>query len=525
MTSLAEKFRYVPMAIKPVAKDAPPKVIIIGAGIAGLSCGCYLQMNGVQTEILEAGELPGGLCTAWRRGQYVFDGCLRWLIGSVPLADTPSLFHRMWQELGAIDGRSILIDDSIFRIEAPDGQAFDVPTDLDKLAVELKRLSPEDSRHIDALIKDAHKCIIIEPLEQALDLTSFREKMRVGMRFMPIVMVVLKYKNHPLGDYLSRYKSAFLRKTLQLVAGNERMSALVLPMVLALRSRKDTGFVAGGSWDFAMAIASRYEQLGGQFRYHAKVTRVHTENNRAVGVECEDGTTLPASTVISCADGYATIYKMLDGRYVNKKINFLYEKCETFTSLIQISLGIGKVFPGTPHTLNLMLPERLQVDDQTFHDCFEVETFLSDSGLCPEGSTMMTVRLPTRYQFWMDLKKNDPRRYRAEKKNILRKIMTILDKRFPGLATNLERFDVATPSTFVDYTHNWRASYEGWLPTPQVLGQRIAYTLPGLKNFYMAGHWVIAGGGLPSAAIAGREVAQILCAQKRIPFTSTMPGR
>ena len=38
---------------------ASPKVIIIGAGIAGLSCGCYLQMNGIQTEILEASLLPG----------------------------------------------------------------------------------------------------------------------------------------------------------------------------------------------------------------------------------------------------------------------------------------------------------------------------------------------------------------------------------------------------------------------------------------------------------------------------------
>ena len=72
---------------------APRKVIIIGGGIAGLSCGCYLQMNGFQTEILEAGARPGGLCTAWHRGPYVFDGCLRWLIGTRP----PSAFHQVWQ--------------------------------------------------------------------------------------------------------------------------------------------------------------------------------------------------------------------------------------------------------------------------------------------------------------------------------------------------------------------------------------------------------------------------------------------
>ena len=64
------------------------------------------------------------------------------------------------------------------------------------------------------------------------------------------------------------------------------------------------------------------------------------------------------------------------------------------------------------------------------------------------------------------------------------------------------------------YTGNWQGSYEGWLPTPRILGRRIPYTLPGLKDFYMAGHWVVAGGGLPSAALSGRYVAQMICATK-----------
>ncbi len=75
-------------------------MIIIGGGIAGLSCGCYLQMNGYKTEILEANTAPGGLCVAWDRGPYVFDGCLRWLVGTNP----SSSFNQIWNELGAIGG-------------------------------------------------------------------------------------------------------------------------------------------------------------------------------------------------------------------------------------------------------------------------------------------------------------------------------------------------------------------------------------------------------------------------------------
>jgi phytoene dehydrogenase-like protein len=62
--------------------DAPMnrnKAIIIGAGVAGLSAGCHLQSSGYETEIYEAHTLPGGLCTAWRRGAFLFDGCIHWL--------------------------------------------------------------------------------------------------------------------------------------------------------------------------------------------------------------------------------------------------------------------------------------------------------------------------------------------------------------------------------------------------------------------------------------------------------------
>jgi phytoene dehydrogenase-like protein len=509
--------------VKNTAMAAPVpagKVIIIGAGIAGLSCGCYLQMCGIQTEILEAGLLPGGLCTAWHRGPYVFDGCLRWLIG----AQQPSAFHQIWTELGALTGRKVFIHDEMLRIECADGQTLIVPTDLDKLAREFKRIAPEDSGLIDKLVRDARRCAPLEPpLENALELMTHFEKMKLGLRYLPMVPTIFRYKSLPITTYVARYKNKFLREALQLIVGNEDMSALVLVMLLAFRTRNNTGFVAGGSWDFAMAIADRYTRLGGTVRYKTRVTTVKVENNRATGVQCADGTFVPADTVVSCADGHTTIFKMLEGKFVDKKIRYLYDHCQPFPAIVQVSLGIKRTFPDAPHTLNLPLREPIRIDDQTRCDRLEVETFGSESGLCPAGTTVMTLRFQTRYEFWTGLKKNSPQLYRAEKKRVVQECIALLDQRFPGLAEHLERSDIATPATYVRYTGNWQGSYEGWLPTPRILGRRISYTLPRLKNFYMAGHWVVAGGGLPSAALAGRYVAQMVCAQHGKKFTPNVP--
>ena len=395
---------------------------------------------------------------------------------------------------------------------------------MDKLAQEFKRVAPEDGALIDKLVRDARRCAPLEPpLENPLELMTHFEKMKLGLSILPMVPAILRHKNLPIPAYVARFKNKFLREALQIIVGNEDMSALVLVMLLAFRTRNNTGFVAGGSWDFAMAIADRYTRLGGTVRYKTRVASVKVENNRAIGVLCADGMFVPASTVVSCADGHTTIFKMLDGKFVDKKILYLYEHCQPFPAIVQVSLGIKKLFPDAPHTLNLPLRQPLRVDDQKPYDRLEVETFGSESGLCPEGTSVMTVRLQTRYEFWMGLKKDDVQRYRAEKKQVVHDIIAALDQRFPGLAAQVERSDIATPATFVRYTGNWQGSYEGWLPTPRILGRRIPYTLPRLKNFYMAGHWVVAGGGLPSAALAGRYVAQMVCAQNGKTFAATTP--
>jgi phytoene dehydrogenase-like protein len=48
-------------------------IIIIGTGLAGLSTGCFGQMNGYKTKIFEMQEKPGGVCVSWKRNGYTFD--------------------------------------------------------------------------------------------------------------------------------------------------------------------------------------------------------------------------------------------------------------------------------------------------------------------------------------------------------------------------------------------------------------------------------------------------------------------
>ena len=85
-----------------------------------------------------------------------------------------------------------------------------------------------------------------------------------------------------------------------------------------------------------------------------------------------------------------------------------------------------------------------------------------------------------------------------------------LERKLGGIRENLEMTDVSTPATVIRYTGNWKGSFEGWLMTKETGFTSLPKTLPGLKDFYMAGHWVEPGGGVPAALLSGRNLAQVI---------------
>jgi len=88
----------------------------------------------------------------------------------------------------------------------------------------------------------------------------------------------------------------------------------------------------------------------------------------------------------------------------------------------------------------------------------------------------------------------------------------------PDIRRSVEVTDVSTPATVIRYTNNWRGSMEGWLMTPATGFTPLRNTLPGLRQFLMAGQWIMPGGGLPSGVLTGRLAVRKLCKEDRIPF-------
>jgi phytoene dehydrogenase-like protein len=162
------------------------KIIIIGAGIGGLSTGCYGQMNGYETEIFEMHNISGGLCTSWKRKDYKIDGSIGFLTGTSP--DTN--FYRVWNELGAVKNTTFVHHDEIIRINKR-GKEFILYSDIDKLEKHMLETAPEDEKTIREFAKDVRKLISFDP---PIDKFTFGEKMKMIRGVMPYISVLGKYR-------------------------------------------------------------------------------------------------------------------------------------------------------------------------------------------------------------------------------------------------------------------------------------------------------------------------------------------
>ncbi|MCE1252558.1 MAG: NAD(P)/FAD-dependent oxidoreductase [Anaerolineae bacterium] len=491
-------------------------VIIIGAGIAGLSTGIYARLNGYHTKIFEMHSLPGGLMTAWKRKGYTIDGCIHWLTGSEPSSN----FYPMWADIGLIQKREIIYPDVFNHIEGPNGEELNIYRDVNRLEKHLIELAPEDADFIKSFCGSVRACSGFNPPVESSDnpLIKFFNNLRGLPKMLTVLPHLIRWTNMPMREFSSRFKNPFLAEAMKNLWMPE-MSATTFIFTLAWLNDKTAGYPLGGSLPMAQDVEARYRQLGGEIEYNCRVKKILVENNSAVGVLLEDGREVRADTIISAADGHATIFDMLEGRYLDDKIRMVYRDYTPFPPLLLIGLGVNRTFnelPAVNGGFNIYLDKALEIAGEKIShlDCM---IYNFDPNLAPEGKTALTVMVGTKYNYWKEISA-EPELYESEKKRIAIETIQRLNGRFPGLSDQVEMVDVATPMTFERYTGNWQASFEGWLPTPQAVRASIPMILPGLNHFYMVGHWVQAGGGLPSGIMTGHDVVKQMCKRDGISF-------
>jgi phytoene dehydrogenase-like protein len=487
------------------------KIVIIGAGIAGLCTAVYARRCGYEVELVEQHDATGGLATSWRRADYTFEGCLHWLVGTA----ANDAVRPQWEEVFDIDALTFVYPEEFVRLESEAGESLSIFADVDRMEAELLRKARQDSvhiRHFASLLRRLAKLAPPDPSEpwprKGLSLLAV-------LPHLPLLRTLWKLTTEQYGQ---RFQHKLLRTFFEANSMGE-LSLLTLIFNLVWMNRRNAAYVIGGSQAIIGAIRARFEQLGGRLRFGAKVEKILVENGAAVGVQLAGGETVKADWVISAADGHATIFELLGGAYADEAVQKTYRTLRTFPSYVQVSLGVAREFHGQAGHLIRVLDAPLVVDPGTELGAIELRFFHFDPTFAPRGRTAVTSFLPTRnFAYWVDLRRQDPARYQTEKQRVAEAVIAILERMVPDVRRAIEVVDVSTPATVIRYTNNWKGSLEGWLMTPATGFRPLRNTLPGLRQFLMAGQWIMPGGGLPSGVLTGRLAVRTACKEDRIPF-------
>lgn len=492
--------------IKGIGALMGKNILIIGAGVAGLSAGCYGQMNGFSTKVLEMHNQPGGMCTAWTRGHYTLDGCIHWLVGTKP----GTKMNRIWGDLGALQDCQVA-QHEIFRQIVVGDRVLNVYTDPDALEEEMLEKSDGDEDIIREFTDAIRGFIGFEP-----PLDTRKISIIEYIRMLPYLPKLMRYQKVTIGEFTERFTDPFLKKAFRMIFPLSSSPLFIAVLTLALMSDGDAGCPTGGSLAFAKRIERRYLELGGQVSYRSKVVKILIEGGRATGVLLDDGSEVHADHIVSACDGHHTLFDLIGEEHLDQHAVRPYQVLETFKPIVYVSMGVDRDMTGEPPITTVVLDQPIEIAGGK-QDCIGWAVHSYDPSRAPPGKCTITSMIETDYGFWRDAH-SDRSRYECEKRKVRDILTEHLETRYPGIGSQIEVVDVATPLTWERYTGVWQGAYEGWMPSTEARRMTIPRTLEKVENFSICGQWVEPGGGVPPSAISGRNAIRDICRREKVRF-------
>ena len=273
-------------------------LIIVGAGVSGLSAGIYAARSGFDVTILEQHNTFGGFSTGWSRKGYFFEGGMHWLTGSSPALP----LNRIWKEVGALkDNNPIENRDPLYTVY--DGkEVVSLYRYLPEMEKELLRYAPEDAKMIKKMCRDTKAFVNFHM--PVFDVKGCKCKNPVGFNLMefikmlPAVVRVPRLTKESLESYLGKFKNKNLRHLLNCVIGY-RYNALSFIYTLGAFAAGDCGYPDGGSIRLVKNMEETFTALGGKIEYRTKVEKVLIENGKVKGVHTSKGDFEAESVIVS----------------------------------------------------------------------------------------------------------------------------------------------------------------------------------------------------------------------------------
>ncbi|MHA2217481.1 MAG: phytoene desaturase family protein [Candidatus Hodarchaeales archaeon] len=453
--------------------------IIIGAGISGLVCGCYLAKAGLKTLIVEKNAKPGGYCTSFNRGGFHFDACVHSL-GSLRKGGN---VRKILEELGLENRLKISRNDPSDIIITPDYK-INFWNSLDKTIKEFQNYFPKESRKIKEFFYYINEC-------EGVSFSSLRSKTFYEL----------------LNKYFEDEKlKAILSLPLLGNAGlaTKKISALTGTLVYK-EFMFDGGYYPNDSiQSFADIFVERFKEYGGEIYFSSRVNKINLKDKKVKGIVTEKKDVISSKYVISNSDATQTFQILIGKEFIKKDLNFKLKQLKPSLSMFILYLGTSEHFKNNkninPNTNIWFLP--YYDIDKMYNfaikgDVDNLDWFLVRL-LSNKKSLIMLVNAPFL----------DEEYWKNNKNRLIDVFIKKIEQIIPGLSSYIVFKEAATPHTLYKWTLNYRGAAYGWSGMPSQFAVTGFSQKTDLENFYLTGHWTTLTQGIAGVAYLGRDTSQ-----------------
>ena len=487
----------------------PKKIVVVGAGIAGMSAAIRLRADGHDVTVLEKNERAGGKLNIRQGKGYRFD-------------TGPSILTMPWvlEQLFSSAGRKLSDYLQLVRVEPQwramygDGSVIDLLGDLPAMLNQIGELSPRDQQQFIPYLNYCRK-------QYELSTKSFYSRSLAGLPDLRqqhslkelLAMDPLKSMAQMTEQYLEHPKLRQLFNFLIMYVGSSPYAApAVLSQLIYVQMGLGIFYVKGGMYNIARAMLQLLDELGVEVRTSCEVSEVIIENGRAAGV-IAGNETIRADAVVSNLEAIPAHQTILSGHSQSSRMVKRLEKYEPTVSGHVMLLGVDRTYDNFKHH-NFVFADNAQLE---FEELFTKKRPAADPTIYVGISSKTDAsQAPTGKENWFVLTHVPPlapgeswERWRVPYREL------VLDKLERLGATGL-RQHIEWEHTFIPddlqslYGANGGSIYGTVTDRKLNGGFKIPQRSPMLNNLYFVGGSTHPGGGVPMVALSGQFAADLI---------------
>lgn len=492
-------------------------VIVLGAGIGGITAGALLAKKGYQVLIVEQHYLPGGVCTSIKREGTAMDAGAALLFGWGKGSPHWFVMNELEEEIDMIQ------HESLYKMHFDD-KSVTFWRDFDKYFKELNEAFPGREDQFKGFYDECFKVYEAMkkiPMLMSPDTMSRGTTLKMLLKNPLNVVKMPKMMNTSMKDVLDKYvKDPFVEGFFDLVVAScyctsieETPLMLASAVVCSAHDKNEGAFYPSGSPQMLPnKIESALERFNGQILYRRLVDEILISDGEAYGVKLEDGTEILGDRIISDATIWNLYGSLIKKEHISPERMEWAHKFVSTTSAVIIYISVNaEVFPEGTHAIEAFInPKDLLKDNY-----FVYIPSIDDPSISPEGVHSVSILCSAEQEIEPWPRPWDPdyqqEAYVARKQKIADRALNVLEEKFPGFKKGIRTIDIATPATTERFTlKNW-----GNIGGPkQALGQhllnRMKIKSPDIKNLFCVGDSTSLGEGVVSVTTSGISAANLI---------------